>query len=204
MKENFVFDLIQCICVIIASVTAIYGITSWRRELKWKRKYELAEEVLSLFYECKEKISIIRSPGGYVGEGKTRKRSENEKPEETEILDNAYVFFERYKREKEPFIKLYTLKFRFIAVFGKNANEPFDEMRKIVNEILMAANRLGNRYWKDQGRKRFTEQQFEKHLAEMEKYEEIVWTTYDDDEFENKVNKSIEKIEIYCLSIMKQ
>lgn len=204
MKEDFIFNLIQCICVIIAYLTAINGISTWRREAKWKRKYELAEEVLSLFYECKEKISIIRSPGGYVGEGKTRKRSENERPEVSEILDNAYVFFERYEREKEPFIKLYTLKFRFIAVFGKNAYEPFDEIRKIINEILIAANRLETRYWKDQGRKHFTEQQFEKHLAEMEKYEAVIWTSFEEnDELENKVNRAIKKIETYCLSIMK-
>lgn len=204
MTENFVFNLIQCICVVIASITAIFGITSWRREAKWKRKYELAEEVLSLFYECKEKISMIRSPAGYVGEGKTRKRDENELSEESEILDEAYVFFERYEKEKEPFIKLYTLKFRFIAVFGKDANEPFDEIKKIINEILFAANRLGHRYWKDQGRKKFTEAQFEKHLEQMEKYEAIVWSSYENDEFNQKVDKSIEKIEAYCLSIMKK
>lgn len=204
MNENFIFNLIQCISVVIASVTAIYGIASWRRETKWKRKYELAEEVLSLFYECKEKIEIIRSPASYVGEGKTRKRKENERPEETEILDSAYVFYERYEKEKEPFIKLATLKFRFIAIFGKDANTPFDEMRKILSDILFAANRLGNRYWKDQGRKKFTEEQFEKHLIEMEKYESIVWTSYENDEVELKVDKCIEKIEKCCLLIMKK
>lgn len=204
MTTDFIFNLIQCICVLIASVTAIFGITSWRREAKWKRKYELAEEVLSLFYECREKIEIIRSPAGYVGEGNTRKRNENELPEESEILDQAYVFFERYEKEKESFIKLYTIKFRFIAVFGKEADVPFDEIKKIINQILFAANRLGYRYWKDQGRRKFTEAQFEKHLEQMEKHEAIVWSSYDDDEFSQKVDESIEKIEAYCLSIMKK
>ncbi len=205
MNQNLIFNIIQSICIMIASITAIYGITSWRREAKWKRKYELAEEVLSLFYECKEKISIIRSTIGYVGEGRTRKRFENEKPEETEIMDSAYVFIERYEREKEPFLKLQTLKFRFIAVFGKRANEPFDEIRKIINEIMSAANRLGSRYWKDQSRRNFTDQQFDRHLAEMKKYENIVWASFEeDDDIEKKVNACIKKIETYCLDIMKK
>lgn len=204
MDLNLIFNLIQSACVIIASLTAVYGITSWRREAKWKRKYELAEEVLSLFYECKEKIDIIRSPFGYTGEGKTRKRSENEKPDESEIMDMAYVFIERYEKEKGPFIRLFSLKFRFIAVFGKKAEEPFNEMSKIIREIMLAANRLGDRYWKDQGRRKFTEQQFQQHLDEMEKYEAIVWAGFENDELDKKVNKCIEKIEAYYLSIIKK
>jgi hypothetical protein len=205
MNQDLIFNIIQSTCVITTSITAIYGISTWRREAKWKRKYELAEEVLSLFYECKEKISIIRSPMSYVGEGKTRKRNENEKAEETEIMDKAFVFIERYEKEKEPFLKLYILKFRFIAVFGKQANEPFDEIRKIVNEIMFSANKLGKRYWRDQGRRNFTDEQFDKHLAEMEKLENIVWSTYEEnDVIEQKVDKCIVKIETYCLEIMKK
>ncbi|MEN2412152.1 hypothetical protein [Flavobacterium mesophilum] len=204
MSENFIFNFIQCISVVVASVTAIYGITSWRRETKWKRKYELAEEVLSLFYECKEKIAVIRHPASYVGEGKTRKRRENEKPEESEILDNAYVFFERYEKEKEPFLKLASLKFRFIAIFGKEATLPFDEIAKILSDIFFAANRLGNRYWKDQGRKNFSEEQFDRHLQEMEKYEDIVWNSFENDKIELKIDNCIAKIEKYCLSIIQK
>jgi hypothetical protein len=151
---QLLFDIIQNLSVIIASIVAIYGITSWRREATWKRKYELAEEVLSLFYECKEKFQIIRSPYGHLLEGKTRKRRDNETPDEIERLDNAYVFIERYEKEKEPFMKLWSLKFRFMTIFGKEAGQPFDETRRILNTIFLAANKLGQRYWKDQGSKK--------------------------------------------------
>src|SRR6478752_4989395 len=164
MNYDLLFSIIQSVAVVIASATAIFGITSWRREAKWKRKYELAEEVLSIFYECSEKIMMIRSVFGHSLEGKTRKKNENESPEESQILDNAYVFIERYEREKESFIKLFTLKFRFMAIFGKESGESFDEIRKIINTIILAANRLGTQYWKNQGRKSFRGTEFEKHL----------------------------------------
>ncbi len=99
MPLNLVFEIIKVVAVVIASFVAIFGITSWRREAKWKRKYELAEEVLSLFYEVRERIESIRSPFSNTQEGKTRKRGENENGEVAEILDNAYVVFERYEKE---------------------------------------------------------------------------------------------------------
>jgi len=97
---EIIFDIIQNISIIVASAVAVWGINSWRREAKWKRKYEVAEEVLSLFYECREKFQVIRSPFGYEGEGKTRKRSEQATPEETARLDSAYVFLSDMKKKK--------------------------------------------------------------------------------------------------------
>ena len=58
---NFL-DIVESIAVILASLFAIHGINSWRREMKEKRKYEVAEEVLALFYEARDKISLIRMP----------------------------------------------------------------------------------------------------------------------------------------------
>lgn len=39
--------------VIIAAVTAV-GFSQWRRDIAGRRKIELAEEVLALFYESKD------------------------------------------------------------------------------------------------------------------------------------------------------
>ncbi len=202
-----ILNLIQSISIIIASIVAIWGINSWRREAKWKRKYELAEEVLSLFYECKEKFQIIRSPFGHIDEGKTRKRNEHETAAETERLNNAYVFIERYEKEKEPFIKLASLKFRFMTIFGKESGEPFDEVRRILNTIFLAASRLGNRYWKDQGSGIFntSDEHFQRHLKEMHKNESIIWGNYDDEDITAKqIDQCVLKIETYCSLIIKE
>lgn len=59
---SYVLKNLDSISVMIASWAAIWGINSWRREAQWKRKYDLAEEVLSLFYESRDKIRFIRSP----------------------------------------------------------------------------------------------------------------------------------------------
>jgi hypothetical protein len=66
-------DIIQSAAVTIASVVAIYGISAWKVEFLGKRRIELAEEVLALFYQVRDAIESIRGSFGYEGEGKTRK-----------------------------------------------------------------------------------------------------------------------------------
>jgi len=136
------FKLIESISIILASAAAIYGIFSWRNETRWKRKHELAEEVLAKFYEAHQNLRIIRGPFIYIEEGKSRKKSVNETEEETKIYDNAYVIQERFEKNKESFERLQVLKFRFIAIFGKEHEKVFNDLIIIVNKILFATNEI--------------------------------------------------------------
>lgn len=204
MDIEFYFKSIEWGSILTASLSAIYGISSWRREAKWKRKYELAEEVSALFYECKEHISFIRHPFSVASEGKSRKQAQDESEELRDALDKAYIFRERYEKVQDPFIKLQVLKFRFITVFGKQSGEPFEDIRKIINEILNAAARLGNRYWRESVTRRMNEHQLEKFNDDAEKFENIVWDSFEDDQIVKKVDTAIQKIEDCCLLIMKK
>lgn len=172
---KLLFDIIKSLSIIIASGAAVRGINSWRRELKWKRKYELAEEVLSLFYEVQESVSIIRSPLSSTNEGKSRKRLENEKPEDTKTLDQAYVVVERFEKYNEPFHKIRAIKYRFISVFGKGSKKPFNDIIQLTNKILRASNILGSIYWKNQGKSTLTGEKSDKHLQKMDENESIIW-----------------------------
>lgn len=134
-------DIIQSAAVIIASVVAIYGISAWKVEFLGKRKIELAEEVLALFYQVRDVIESIRSPFCYEGEGKTRKPVPNEKPEHKDAFDRAHVLIERYDHHAEVFSRLHALRYRFMARFGTDASVPFDELNRLINELLLAARR---------------------------------------------------------------
>ena len=139
-----------------------------------KRKIELAEEVLSLFYEARDAISYIRNIFGFVGEGNTRKADTNESPKDKKIYDDAYVVFERYNKYQEPFNKLYSMRYRYMARFGKDSAKPFFELQQIVNEIFSAASELPD-YRKRQGSGCWqNEAEFEQHLKEMRELEAIV------------------------------
>jgi hypothetical protein len=191
-------ELIESLSITTASVVAILSILTWRKETRWKRKYELAEEVLANFHEAHQNIKNIRSPFGYLGEGQSRKRSENETKEQSEIYDNAYVVYERFGKNKEAIERLQVLKFRFIAVFGKEHEVIFNELTKIVNEIFIAASEIARIQLGEYGN--MTEE-LGKEARENRK---IIYSRpkAEDDQIELKLQKIINDIDKVCTNIL--
>ena len=193
-------DILQNISIIVACLTAVYGIVSWRKEHIGKRRIDLAEEVLCSVYEIKDVMRNIRSPFGYVGEGSTRKRASHESSEEGQILDNAYVVYERYDKHKDVFSNFHKLKYRYMANFGKKAEDPFKIVHAAVSEIFVAARMLGTVYWQHQGRRPMSEEQLSKHLEEMHKNERVFWEINADDDINNRIDSAIRICEDICKS----
>lgn len=195
--ESGILEILKSFGVIIASAVAIWGINSWRREAKWKRKYELAEEVLACIYESYYAIKAIRSPGGHQDEGNSRSKSINETPDETKIYNQAYVVYERYERNKKPFEKLYSLKFRFIALYGRQYEIHFNQFSIALNKIFFAADqnasiRLG--YYGDD------RQENNKIMFENRK---ILYGSFTKkDAFEEEVESAIKAIEDKCREVI--
>lgn len=195
-------EFLKDISLIVASCTAIYGIGSWRREYKGKRQAELAEEVLSLFYEAHDAIKHIRNPFSPAGEGTSRKQSENESAEEKKAYDQAYVVFERYNANIELFNRLHTLRYRFMTQFGPDSAEPFIELRKILNEIFAAAQTLAG-LWARQRTHFKSEQSRNEHFDFKKKLEAIFWEGLSkDDPINPKLDKCVKDIEVICRDIL--
>lgn len=191
-------NLIESISIIVAAGVAVYGLESWRKETKWKREFELKEEVLSLFYHAEDSIARIRNPFSFIGEGKSRERSKDEDPKLTELLDRAFVAYERYDKEKTVFIELRSLKYRFKAVFGNDTTQTFDEIENIIKEIFKAAHMLAQIYWPKQGTP-MNEQEYEQHLKKLWELESIFWSGFDDpDKISVRVKQAIKKNRASC------
>lgn len=189
-------DAITSISVAIAAIAFVVGINAWKREFVGKRRIELAENVLALFYEAQDAIREIRNPFSFGGEGATRKRSEHEREEETKLLDQAYVVFERYQKREKLFAELRSMKYRVMASFGSKVAEPFDELTIILNEIFSSARILGTYYWKRQGGVQMNEAEYQHHLEQMNKYEAIFWFMGEEnDKIAPRVQRAVEKIE---------
>ncbi len=191
-----ILDIIESIAIIIASLSAIYGINSWRKEMKGKKEYELAEEVLAHFYEAKDKISLIRSISGWSGEGKSRKPSQNETDEEKKILDQAHVVFERYQNNQDVFNKLQSLRYRFMAVFGRENGNPFIELNKIIIRILSSSRTLSRLY--------FLRRQDDSTQNKIDKYEAIIYEGHNEpDEISQNIENILSEIEHICENIIR-
>ncbi len=190
-------NIIESISIIIAAWAIIIGVTAWRREYVGKRNLELAEEVLSMFYEARDSINAIRSPFGFVGEGSTREAAPNESPEEKKVYDRAYVTHERYNRHRENFNKLFSIRYRYMARFGSDSVEPFDNLKYVVSEILSAADMLSY-HWTE----RASRPNIEKNLDQIREYESIIWYKGSNDSIMPKIEKLISDIEVQSRKIL--
>jgi hypothetical protein len=168
-------SIAQAGAVLAACWAIISGIGAWKREFIGKRQIELAEQVLARFFEIKDAIASIRSPLSYRGEGGSRTRVETESTGEAEILDRAYIAFERYDKFKTVFNEFNTLKYRFMASFGPDSEAVFFQTQTTVNLILSSAQMLGTHYWQRQGRVKMSSEEFDAHLKEMKQHQENFW-----------------------------
>jgi len=196
-------DIIQCAAVIIASIVAIYGINAWKDEFIGKRRIESAEEVLALFYQAKDAIEAMRSSFGYEGEGKTRKPGANEKSEHKDALDQAYVLIERYNKHIDIFSRLHALRYRFMAQFGAEASAPFDDLNRLINELLIAARRKARLSTVPEWSLR-SEAAEEKYQREWLETDRVYYSGGEDDPIAPRLAKLISDIESKCQPIIEK
>jgi hypothetical protein len=189
-------QLAQAIAIILACFAAISGISAWKREFIGKRRIEIAEGMLEKFYKVRDAVAIIRSPFGHSGEGKGREANEHETVEHKQLLDQAYVVYERYEKQKDVFLEFNIMKYKFMASFGSEHEEIFTRTNKIINSIFISARMLGQHYWPRQGRVPMTGEEFKKHLDEMHKHERVFWDHLDDgDEIRKELANILTMIE---------
>lgn len=194
-------QIAQSLSIIFASLFAIYGFDAWRREHIGKRRIELAEETLALFYQAKDAIESIRSSFGFEGEGATRVPGSNEKPEHKAALDQAYVLIERYNRHTELFSRIRSLRYRVMAQLGSEAAQPFDALNRVVNELLLSSHRMA-RLNTQRERLHETHDAQEKRHREYLDVMNIYYSGAEDDPISPKVQQILEDIERTCRKII--
>ena len=194
---TLISSLIQALPVAAATFVAWWGIDAWRKELHGRREYELAEEVLALFYEAGELIAYMRSPLGRAGEGSSRKPAEGESSKEKNARDRTYVVYERYNRKPEIFDRLHALRYRCMTLFGRSAGDPFSELHQIRSTIFANADILAD-LWSE------GDPDAKKQNREVaRKAQEIVWSSSArPDAIAPKVQAAIEKMEAICQPII--
>lgn len=193
-------DLLQTAAVIAASATAIYGINSWHREMTGKKEYELAAEMLSLFYKARDLISAMRNPFGFMEEGMNRPVLPNESLKQKQARDQAYIVWERYLKNEDTFNKLKSLRYQCMAIYGKEAEKPFDMMEKILQELRTATMMLGREWYRRTHQpKPLTSEEARQLDATVDKYFDVFWEgAKTPDSITEMVKEMISDIEGLC------
>jgi len=172
---DLVIDLAQAVAIISACFAVISGIGAWKREFIGKRQIELAEDVLTRFFEVRDAVAFIRNPFARVSEGESRQEESHESSDEAQLLNRAYIVFERYSKKEVVFNSFRALKYRFMATFGASNEKIFAGVEEQLATIFTAAQLLGTHYWKRQGRVHMEPEEFQVHLKEMREHEDVFW-----------------------------
>ena len=164
-----------------------------------KRRQDLAEEVLSSFYQMVDTIRAIRSPGGYGDEGKDRPKPPGESPDVARMRDAYYAIVERFEARRKEMADLLARRYRMTAWFGKEAEEPFEIVYHALSTIIVSARLLID--WADQNLQRSTPDS----LALWNKMRGDVWQgAATPDTIGDQVARAITLIELICRPVLQE
>ena len=122
-----------------AAYEGIQRLNAWHRETVGRRRIELAEEVISDFYEARDILRWVRSPFAYSHEGKERPGREKESHDVQRVRDTYHVQIERLTKRSELFARMNARKYRVIATYGPEAAAPYDKIQTVHSQIIISA-----------------------------------------------------------------
>lgn len=156
----------------------------------WKRRTELAEQVLADFYKAADIFAAARTPFAFGGEGETRARQDGESEVEQRHHDAIYAPFERLTKERDFFSEMQARRFRFMAVFGDGAAESFQAFVRNYNRIGIAVRALINdrQHLSDAMRTKFQGR--------------IGWGLEEDDPIKLELDQAVSAIEAICRPVL--
>jgi hypothetical protein len=199
-------ELLRAMPSIVTAATAIVGVIlakagleKWRRETIGKRKVELAEEVLADIYQARDIIQAARSFANFNNEGSTRHKEEWETEDDTGTLNAYFAAIERLNNQSEFFAELYARRYRFIALFGRDAAKPYDDLFQIRNDIIIAARMLLRTHQRFKVQRPRRPRDEESLLKSREKWEKTIWWGLpEEDPIPSRLDCIVEAIEKTC------
>ncbi|HXT40143.1 MAG TPA: hypothetical protein VN887_08975 [Candidatus Angelobacter sp.] len=202
--SNIWLELVKTLPSVVTAITAIigvkigaHGLKKWREETIGKRKTELAEDVLSGFYQIRDIVRAIRSPMSFSGESKDRPKEEHESEVESRLKDSYYVTIARYDEHGKAIADLMTKQYRMKAMFGAEAVEPFIQLHRILSEIIVAARMLITTDDRERSGNSPTV------VDQCRKWEAVIWWGAEEkDALEKKLDSAILEMERVCRPIL--
>lgn len=133
-------SILASMATMVGVAIAAYSLDRWQKEVIGKRKAELATQALITFDEVRDVFRAVRSPN-FLGERQlsSRPRNEVETKAQQETRDCFYMAIERLNNEKDVFTRLQSLQYTFPAQFGEATRKPFQTIRGVRDDILLAA-----------------------------------------------------------------
>jgi hypothetical protein len=177
----------------VATYIGYKGLTKWQAEMLGKRRTELAEDVLSSFYQMRDIIAAIRSPAAFQGEGDTRNSQLHESDTTKKLRNTYFVPIARYQNHRQFFADLHAKRYRMKALNGDRSEAAFNKMDEALNNVMVAARMLISTADEDRAPR----------PQAATKWEAEIWGIGDEkDEVAKKINEAVALMEAVCRPLL--
>ena len=201
---SIIKDIVTIIATIIGSCVAIYGLISWRKQLKGRTEYDLARRVLKAVYKVREAIQSVRDPFQSASEVemaiKETCNSIEENSPDYRIKSTTSVYQIRWNRLNRALLEL---KFELLEAevsWGRNVHNKINPLNECIGKLCSTINlhlhSLQNNYHE-------TSQRDAENINSRLK---ILYTVSDDpnkDDFLNQINLAVIEVEEFLKPYLK-
>jgi len=188
-------DIITGLSALTAAVIAMLGLQAWKRQLKGKTEYELAQKFLRGVYKIREAFAWVRNPFQSAAEISQAMKEAN--LEDLSASDSKYrprseaaVYQKRFQKVSEAFLELESIMLEAETLWGEGVREYIKSLRTHSADLLVAI----QMYISDMEHNvPYDEEKYNKRMA-------IMYAITDgsrEDPFANEVKKTIKEIESF-------
>jgi hypothetical protein len=136
-------DVITGLSALIAATIAILGLQEWKKQLKGKNEYELAQRMLRATYKVRDSIAWVRNPFQSAGEISQAMKESNIEGDPVAdptiyIRSEGAVYQKRWQKVQEAFVELESITLEAEAIWGQAVKENLKPLQQCV--VTLAAN----------------------------------------------------------------
>ena len=128
-------SVVSTLAVLFGAVLAYWGVDNWRRQLKGTTEYQLALKILQSVYKIQDEAKATRSHASLSSESADRPKAEHEDPEKTSLLDQQYVYVQRFTRVLAAERDLFGVELETAAAFGPKINDALKPLHGCVGSL---------------------------------------------------------------------
>ncbi len=133
-----VLKLVQVLFYLATPIIAVYGLRSWRSELRGGAEYKVATDVLAGAYRIRDAIKHVQTPLMTPGEWASREKKESETEPQTVVYNSFYAFNHRFEVVREAVTDWYPHVIRAEALFGTEAKKALEALAVVKNKLWVA------------------------------------------------------------------
>lgn len=178
-------DIVSILGTIAAVGIGIYGLSTWKKQLRGTSEYELAKKVLVKSHQVAQAIQAVRSPMLFLN--KEEVEAGNSLKEEQRIYD------ERLNHLFAEWSELATLRLETKIIWASGADQAFDDLEKTVKKIR---SEIWLHFWL-KGAYRSPGATVDDNPDRVAANDEIVYLISDEDDFSQQIYAAVKKVEQY-------